>query len=287
VKAKAFGALTLGAIGWGTSTTAIKFSLESWPPLTMLMVQLLAANLVLWSALLIRGYRRPDKPKWVMLAGLLEPGLCYVLITFGLLHTTAANAALISGLESSIVVLLATLLLKERFGLRSALGVAMALAGMVLIEGFRGSNGIHSGDFLVLAGIVCASLYVTTARAARFASDPLTVTAHQFAASLVVVTPIALIVWIGQTEHPFQSYSLGSWASTLAVGVLGYAGSFLFYNFAIKHVRAGVASMVLNLVPVFGVASAAVFLHESIGLWEFLGGVLVIASIAVFGYDAE
>jgi drug/metabolite transporter (DMT)-like permease len=287
VKVRAFGALVLAAIGWGTSTTAIKYSLESWPPLTMLMVQLLAANLVLWLALLIRGYRRPDKPRWVLVAGLLEPGLCYGLFTFGLLHTTAENASLISGLESSIVVLLATLFLKERFGTRSALGLALALAGMVLIEGFRGRAGIHSGDVIVLGAIICAALYVTTARAAHFTSDPLTITAHQFAASLLVVTPIALARWLTHSEHPFQAYSAGSWASTLGVGVLCYAGSFIFYNFAIKHVHAGVASMVLNLVPVFGVVSAAIFLHEGIGIAELFGGLLVVGSIAVFGYDAE
>jgi len=63
--------------------------------------------------LLIRGYRPP--PSWpiAVLLGLLEPALAYLGDTFGLSLTSAADGAIISGLESALVIILAALVLGE------------------------------------------------------------------------------------------------------------------------------------------------------------------------------
>jgi drug/metabolite transporter (DMT)-like permease len=42
------------------------------------------------------------------------------------------------------------------------------------------------------------------------------------------------------------------WFAATFVGVIGYAASFLLYNYAIARVRAAPASIIVNLIPVFG-----------------------------------
>src|SRR6218665_3471622 len=64
-------ALVIAAASWGSAATFIKFALDSWGPMTLLIAQLLSANVVLWTILLIRGYRLPPRmwrlllPEWV------------------------------------------------------------------------------------------------------------------------------------------------------------------------------------------------------------------------------
>jgi drug/metabolite transporter (DMT)-like permease len=281
-KPLALSALVVAAALWGSAGTFIKFALDTWGPMTLLVAQLLSANAVLWGVVLIRGYGRPPNVWKVLVLGVLEPGLCYALIIIGLLFTTAANAAILTATESFFVVTLAAIFLRERLTGRSVVGLCVALAGVLALESSGGIDGVHVGDMLVLAGLFTAGLYVVVARTIADSFDTLTMTAHQFAASLALALPFALVRWATGAEQIIEPRPLSSWAAALGVGIVGYGGSFLLYNFAIAHVPAGLSSMVLNLMPVFGLAAAVVFLGETVGLMALVGGLLVISSIAIF-----
>jgi drug/metabolite transporter (DMT)-like permease len=283
----ALSALVVAAATWGSAGTFIKYALDSWGPITLLVAQLLSANLVLWSVVLIRGYRRPPHIRRVLLLGVLEPGLCYALIIVGLLFTSAANAAILTATESFFVVTLAAIFLRERLTGRSVVGLCVALTGVLALESAGGIDGVHVGDALVLAGLLSAGLYVVVARTIADSFDTLTMTAHQFAASLALALPFALVRWAAGAEQILEPRPLSSWVAALGVGIVGYGGSFLLYNFAIAHVQAGLSSMVLNLMPVFGLAAAVLFLGESVNPVGLLGGLLVISSILIFPSEAE
>jgi drug/metabolite transporter (DMT)-like permease len=286
-KPVAVSGLVVAAAMWGSAATFIKFALDAWGPMTLLVAQLLSANVVLWAVLLIRGYRRPQHVWKVLVLGVLEPGLCYALIIIGLLFTTAANTAILSATESFFVVTLAAVFLRERLTRRSVVGLCVALAGVLALESAGGISGVHVGDALVLAGLLAAGLYVVVARTIADSFDTLTMTAHQFAASLALVLPFALARWAIGAEQVFEPRPLSSWVAALGVGIVGYGGSFLLYNYAIAHVQAGLSSMILNLMPVFGLAAAVTFLGESVGLMGIVGAVLVIASIVIFRGEEE
>ena len=68
---------------------------------------------MLWLALLARGYRAPRVWWLPVVLGLLEPALAYLGETLGLSMTSAVHGALLSGLESALVVVLAALVLRE------------------------------------------------------------------------------------------------------------------------------------------------------------------------------
>jgi drug/metabolite transporter (DMT)-like permease len=281
-QARPLAALVLAALCWGSAATFIKVALDSWQPMTLLTVQLLGADLVLWPLLLARGYRRPRRLGRLALIGVLEPGLCYALITVGLQYTTAANAAVISGLESCLVVVLAAVLLQERLRARGLLGLLLAVAGVLTLEGARPGAALNAGDVLTFAGILAAAGYVLIARDLADSIDPLTMTAHQFAFGLLAVLPWGGRELAGAGLGSLAGHTPGSWLVALAIGVISFAGSFLLYNYALAHVQASRAGIVLNLMPVFGVLSAIVVLHERIGVAQVCGAALVIASIFIF-----
>jgi drug/metabolite transporter (DMT)-like permease len=282
-QARPLGALVLAALFWGSAATFIKFALDSWQPMTLLTVQLLGANLVLWITLLVRGYRRPSQLGRLALIGLLEPGLCYALITIGLQYTTAANAAVIAGLESCLVVVLAAIFLRERIAGRGILGLLLAVVGVLALAGAHPDSPVNIGDVLTLAGILSAAVYVLVARGIAGTVDSLTMTAHQFAFGLAVILPFGLVEGPSAT----RDHSAGDWLTAISIGVIGFAGSFLLYNYALAHVRASRAGIVLNLMPIFGVASAVVVLDEWITVWQACGAALVVASIFIFPADGE
>jgi drug/metabolite transporter (DMT)-like permease len=72
------------------------------------------------------------------------------------------------------------------------------------------------------------------------------------------------------------------WLAANFVGVIGYAASFLLYNYAIARVRAAPASIILNLIPVFGLASAVLWLGDSLTIARILGAILIGLSVTIF-----
>ena len=68
----------------------------------------------------------------------------------------------------------------------------------------------------------------------------------------------------------------------MLVGVGGFGASFLLFNMVIVQVDAWRTAVVLNLIPVFGVVSAVVFLREGMTSRDAIGAVLVGSSVLYF-----
>src|SRR3984957_433315 len=159
-------ALVLASALWGGAIAGTKYALRAFDPLTLLGVELVAATAALWAVLLIRGCRPPASWRVAVLLGLLEPTLAYLGDTFGLSLTSAADGAIISGLESALVVILAALVLGEAISRAAALACALGLGGLVVLTS-GGGHGSSAGDLLIAGGMVSASLYSVVAK--RFA----------------------------------------------------------------------------------------------------------------------
>lgn len=279
---RAVGALVVAAVLFGVSPTGTKYSLDGFGPITLLLVELATATVALWLLVLGRGYRRPVSWSRVLVLGVLEPGLAYLLITFGLQWTTASNAALLGGLESGFVVMLAAVFLRERAGWSVVAAVAIALLGMVVLEGSTTFGAPGFGDLLMTAGSLSAAAYTVVARRLAPEEDPLTVTAHQFAVGTALVLPLALMRWANGAEVVPLHVPLRFWLIAALVGVGGFAISFVLYNDAIVRIAAGPAGVIINLAPAFGLTSAVWWLGEQLTLSRTVGAVLIGLSVVMF-----
>lgn len=190
----------VAALLFGIAPTGTKYALGGFGPVTVLVVELLAATIVLWLALLCNGYRRPRCWRRVLVLGLLEPGLACLLFDFGLDRTTASNAALITGLECGFVVVLAALFLRERVGWAVITAAALAVIGLLVLEGASSFGAPGVGDLLVAAGVLSAAIYTIVARGLPSQGGSLAITALQFVAATVVVLPLAVLRWTGAAE---------------------------------------------------------------------------------------
>ena len=56
--------------------------------------------------------------------------------------------------------------------------------------------------------------------------------------------------------------------------------AFWFYIVGLKRVPASTAGQFLNLIPIFGVTGAAIFLGERLGPMQWLGAILILAAVA-------
>ncbi len=285
-------ALVAAAGLWGVAVSGTKYALGGFDPVTLLSIELLAGAGVLWVALLVRGYR-PPRSWWLpAVLGLLEPALAYLGDTFGLSLTSAVHGAVINGLESGLVVLLAAVLLREAVTRPAILAIVVALGGLAVLAGVGtvagggAGGGTAAGDLLVAGGVLSASLYTIVAKRFDDGSDALSLTAWQFTVAALVSLLVTVVRWtagsgngIGTGAGPAAPWF---WLVAVLVGAGGFGLSFLLFNMVIGQVNAGRAAVVLNLIPVFGVASAVVFLGEGLTARDGLGAVLIGSSVLYF-----
>lgn len=275
-------ALVVAAAFFGVGVVGSKYALGSFEPVTLLSVELLAATAALWLVVLVRGYRRLGVRWRVLALGLFEPALANLGQDLGLARTSSANGALLTGLESVFVVLLAAVFLRERITAVLATAVTIGLLGLVAIEGSSTFAGPGLGDLLVTGGMLCAAAYTIVAKGLGADVDSITLTAVQFAIATLAVLPLSAVT-IGTGHERWPTHVAPRfWVAAVAVGVLGCAVSFLLYNYAIVFVAAGPASVIINLIPAFGLVAAVAWLGDALTVGRIVGASLIGLSVATF-----
>jgi drug/metabolite transporter (DMT)-like permease len=275
--------LVVAAACWGGGTVTLKVALGGIAPMTLLMVELTCASLVVVSVAAFRGRIAPPGGLGrIALAGVLEPGMANAALTFGLGYASASDASLLSGTESLFVTGLAVVLLGQRVHRTAVLAVVMATAGVIVLGGSAPSAQAWVGNLLVLGGALAAAGYSLLVAGVADRTHALTITAYQFGAGTLVSLPFAAVQWRMAGSFGVAGADPRHWAAAIAGGVLGTAASFLLYNHAIGEVGVTPAAMVLNLIPLFGLAGAVAVLGESLGRWHVLGGVLILAGMTAF-----
>jgi O-acetylserine/cysteine efflux transporter len=277
-------ALVVAAGSWGLAVSGTKYALGGFDPVTLLSVELLSGAGVLWVALLVRGYRPPGSWWLPAVLGLLEPALAYLGDTLGLSLTSAVHGAVIGGLEPGLVVLLAAVLLREAVTRPAVLAVVVGLGGLAVLAGLGtgAGGGAAAGDLLVAGGALSASLYTIVAKRFDDGCDSLSLTAWQFTVAALASLLVSVVRWTAGAGTGARPAAPGFWLAAVLVGAGGFGLGFLLFNTVIVQVDAGRAAVVLNLIPVFGVAGAVVFLGEGVTARDGIGAVLIGSSVLYF-----
>jgi drug/metabolite transporter (DMT)-like permease len=282
----ALAPLVAAAACWGFATVMTKAALGDVPPLTLLVIQLAVSLAFLWIVVLAQRARIPSGRSLLALGllGLLNPGISYTLSLVGLRFTTASLSTLLWAAEPILILGLAWLILRERLTPILLMLSGLALVGVLLVIGIDfGAEAGNSllGNALILGGVLCCALYTVLTRRTLAVFDPLALVAVQQTFALAW----ALAIW------PLELGSIGlqslagipasAWTWATLSGLVYYALAFWFYLIGLKVVLASQAGLAINLIPIFGVGGAYLFLGERLVAWQWAGAVLIL--IAVFG----
>lgn len=272
-------ALTV-ALLWGLNFLAIHLSLEQFPPL--FLVALRFAVLAVPTLLLVP---RPDVPlRWLLGYGLGFGTLQFFGLYLGMAAGFPAGlASLVLQSSAPFTVLLGALLLHERLGPRRAVGVFVAVAGLVVVGLTRGGLDGWAPFLLVVLGGFGWALGNIASRQAR-AEKPM-----HLVLWMTVVPPLPMLALSLTVEGPEQiGHSLSSaftadampaWLGLLYTVTAGTViGSAVWVWLMARHPASTVAPFSL-LVPVVGILTAWAALGEVPLHGEVLGGVLVVGGV--------
>ena len=270
---------------WGSSFAVTKNSVKAVPPIFFALLRMTVASVLLLTVAQFRGgtSKIPRPVPWIIigLMGLTGTCLYYICFNISLLYTTASVGALIQSFIPIVTALLALVFLKERLSVKSMLGIAISITGVLLIIFMAGPNekakNPFPGNMLMLASVFIWAIYTILAK--RIAHiDPIVVTAYSIAIGTLLLIPATFFELAGK---PFPKIAAQTWFGAIYLGAISSAIGLLLYNRSLKHLSASETSSFLNLMPVIAVITAVIFLGETLTLWQVGGGVLVLTGVFI------
>ena len=280
--------LLTACVLWAVSFVATKVALEAAPPLVVVTLRLLISALCFLPWIVATGGARGLGGGRGLLRlfvlSLFGTSLHYSLQTAGLQFTTASNASLYTTTGPITILLLSALVLGERITARKAFGVALAVAGVLVVMGADTLSTLElghvKGDLLVLASLVMWGLFTVYGKRMIDELGALRVTAW------VTVIGALTMIPVGWAEARATGFNLGDITveAWLAISFLGVACSFLatlLYFVALGFSESQKVGVYLYTIPPMTAVVASLYLGETITTNLVIGAVLVIGGVAL------
>jgi drug/metabolite transporter (DMT)-like permease len=101
----------------------------------------------------------------------------------------------------------------------------------------------------------------------------------------------ALLIWPVELFNsgitPLAVLTSNMWLWAVISGIVYYALAFWFYIIGLKDTSASVAGLFFNLIPIFAVGGAYLFLGERLAPVQWLGAALILAAVVAIARRHE
>ncbi len=281
---RAFIALSLGAVLIGLAPIFVR--LADVGPAAAAFWRCLLAWPVFALALRVTSMRRGaigprpaaahTRPHGLLILAGLFFAADLALWHYAIEHTSVANATLLANLAPLFVAPAAWLLWRESISRRFALGMALALAGTLVLVGRSAQLdfGGLAGDALAICAALFYAGYILTITHLRRGVDALRVMTWSSATVAAVLLPVAWLmgerIWPGSAQ---------GWAVLAGLALLSHVGGQGLIAHSMAGVPAALSAVGLLLQPLAATLFAWWLLAEGFGPAQALGGVVILAGI--------
>ena len=259
---------------WGVTFVQVKDAVAIYPLFAFLAVRygIATGALALAGGTRMRSLGRSGWTAGVVVGALLAFGIG--LQTAGLERTTVSSTGFITGLYVVFTPLFGLALFRTAFAVEVWLGVAFALAGLVMLSGVPvGSTG---GNLLVLAGAAAQALQIVAIERYAERYDAIALTLIQMAVCLAAFLVIALA--LGQLELP-RGWTV--WGALLVTGLFASALAYLIQVWAQRRLSAARIAIVFSLETVFAGIFGYWLSGDRLGWLGWGGCAVILAGIVV------
>ena len=283
VKIRAHAALLVTTIIFGLHYTVAKDLMPvQFLPMQLIFLRLLFATAIFWIFQRLFIPEKVDKKDLIRLAilGFFGFAANQALFYLGLNLTSPVDASLIHILNPVLVLILASVIIKEKItGLKLG-GILLGSSGALILIIFGSSGGFNSspllGNILVTINMVFYALYLVLLK-------PM-VEKYHTSTILKWVSLFGFIFII-----PFSSKSIlalditaidsSSWLFLAYIILFCTFLAYILINFALKHVNASAVSYYTYLQPVIATLTSVSVGMETITLPKIIAAVLIFTGV--------
>jgi len=269
---------------WAAQYPAYKVASDHMDDVTLNFWTFLLAALLLFPFLLrSRGPRAAfNWPVWrnflvLAVVGLLPPS---VGLSWGIAHSSASNASLISLTIPVLMVVMAVIMLGEHMTPLRWISIAAALLGTLVISrisvdrSFFASKLLAGNIVIFLAGAGSAFYNAFSKKLlARFNEIEVLIYGYIFAC---LACGGLSAVFGARPFYRVTGYPVSAWLGILVLGGLSWGLAMALWMWVLNRLELSQISASVYLLSLFGVILSALTLHEKLSLMQIFGGLIVL-----------
>lgn len=279
-----YALLLLMIVGWAGNYVAAKIALQSLPAVLLYGLRISMAGVLMVPVYL--WYRRRNPPTWtlrdlpLMVAiGIFGVSLNQFLFVVGLSRTSVAHAAIFANLSPFLVLLLAGASGLEKFTARKLVGVAVALAGVILlraVDARPGGEATLLGDFITFLGSLAFAIFTVLGKPTAKRHGSIAVNTVAYVGGALLMAPVT--VWQA-ARFPLAAVPWSAWLSVFYMALGPSVICYLIYYYALAHMEASRLSAYNYLLPAMATLLGVWTLGEHITPWTVVSGVVIFGGI--------
>lgn len=280
-------ALLAVSLTFGANYVIAKFAFREITPLVMVVLRTVGTALILGAVLLFK--RKSDAPKiqrrefgelfFYSLIGISFNMWCFLE---GLSRSSATNASIMLVAIPVMTLAFAILLKRERPTVRGVTGIAIGLAGALILILPRGgvtlSHESIIGNVFLFTGAASYSLYLVLSKPILSRHDPLVVVTWIFALAGLTMLPFGLS---GLRALAGTGLSNAGWASLAYIIVGATAIPYLLNSWALKRVASSVVAVYILVQPIVAASLGRAFLNETLAPNMALAAGLIVTGVVM------
>jgi drug/metabolite transporter (DMT)-like permease len=268
---------------WGSTYLAIRYAVETIPPLYTAGIRHLAAGAILLLWCLAERLR----PSWAQIRASMVIGVFFFLIGHGSLHwaeqkVPSGLASLLIASEPIWVFLLSAAAAKQwRWNSSLLAGILLGLGGVGLLMGrsaLTAVAGLFVSSLAVVLSAVSWSAGVVYSRRSHLSGHPLLLSALSLLAGSVQLLLVGTIA--GEYRgFSFASVSLRSWLSLGYLIVFGSVVAFTAYNWLMEHYSPTLVATHTYINPIVAVLLGWLLAGEAVTPNVILSAAMVVSAV--------
>jgi O-acetylserine/cysteine efflux transporter len=283
MKPRDFLLLVLICLVWGYSNVLSKIVVGNWaiPPLFFAAVRFAVVIAVTLPWLLPM-----PRPRWrIALIGILMGAGNFALLFIGLQTASPSAAAVVIQIGVPFTTLLSVMVLGERIHWRRGLGIALTLAGVLLVVWNPDGVDLSAGLWFVVGAAFTGSLGAVLMK------------------QVEDVTPLRFQAWVGLVSFvplalASAVFEQGQWTSAAAVGwpfvaavlfaalVVSVLGHTSYYGL-IRRYEANLLAPLTLMTPIFTIAFGVALTGDRLDIRMVAGAMLALAGVLVVALRSQ
>ena len=278
-----FFLLITAMLTWASSFIALKSAIGPLGPMSVVFGRMVVASLCF--VYFIKDFLKlkfsKKDIKYILLMTAFEPCLYFIFEAKALQYTTASQAGMITSMMPLMTAIGAFIALKEVITKKVIIGSLIAVIGAIWLS-LSAQSSEHAsnpllGNFLEFCAMICGAWYAISIRYLSQRFSAIFLTAAQAFVGLIFFFPLA--IWEYNTLSMTLTDETILWI--LYLGIVVTIGGYGMFNLALSRIEASRASVFVNLIPVFTVILAYLFLGEVLKPVELLASGVILCGVII------
>ncbi len=266
--------LVLTTFFWGGSFLFTKIGVAAIPPQIFVLTRFILATLIM---LLICSGRLNKLDLGTLMRGMAVGGalgLTNLSFVYGIQGTSISRAGILNNLFVLFIPVITKVVWRDRIGRVNMAGIALAVAGIVLLA-TGGGTGFNRGDFFSTFCAFLIACHIISVSKVLKNDDVFLITLVQFATVTLIAGAATLLLPL-----PAFTFTRPAILSIIYCAVFPTVFCFTLQNIYQRYVTPTRAGLVYTLDPVWSLIAGFFVLGERLNSIEWIGcGIIFLAAL--------